>query len=239
MSMFGPFVPRTGMCRRLGDDDWERVSACCTHMTEVPPRTLVSRMGEPLDRSLLLVEGFVARHVPGPHRDIREMVALEIAGDFVDLHSFPVGSLDHDVTAVTHVSMAVFPHDLLREMIVASPGTGIALWGLTIIDAAIHRYWSFRVGGLRAMGRIANFLCEMEARLSLAGRADANGFALPLTQTDLAEACGMSPVHVNRVIRELREAGCCTFRDGQVLIHDASKLRQVGQFEPTFLSLGS
>lgn len=238
MSTVGPFVPRIGMCRRLGDEDWERVNACCTHLVEVPPRTLVTRMGDPVDRILLLLDGFVGRHVPGPHRDIREMVGLEIAGDFVDLHGLPIGSLDHDVTTITHASLAVFPHDMLRAMIAASPETGIALWGLTSIDAAIHRYWSFRVGGLRAMGRIANFLCEMQARLSLAERTDANGFALPLTQTDLAEACGISPVHVNRVIRELREAGCCTFRDGQVLILDASKLRQIGRFEPTFLSIG-
>lgn len=229
---------RRGMSARLSDTDWEAVVACCTGIETWSARSLISRKGDPLDRSLLLLDGWVGRHVPGPHRDLRELVALEIPGDFVDLHSFPLGTLDHDVTAMTDVRMAVLPHDKLRALMRDRPETALALWGQTQLDAAIHRYWSFRVGALRASGRVANFLCEMHSRLMLADLADPTGFDLPLTQADLGEACGMSAVHVNRVMRELREGASCTVRDGRVQIHDYDRLCRIGQFEPYFLTFG-
>lgn len=230
-----PRPVQRGVSCRMTQDEWSRVSDCCSDIRYFPAKTAISRKGEPLVESLLLIEGIVGRHVPGPHRDLKEMVAIEVPGDFVDLHSFPVGSLDHDVTAITAVQVAVYPHSALRVLIRESPDTGISLWALTVIDAAIHRYWSFRIGAMRAMGRVANFLCEMEFRLRLAGIGEDGKFDLPLTQSDLGEACGMSAVHVNRIIRDLRSAGYCTFRDGRVAILDMEKLRQIGHFEPSYL----
>ena len=230
--------PKRGMSARLSDDAWAAVQTCCSEIQTWPAKSMISRKGEPLDRSLLLLDGLLARHVLGPHRDLREMVALQVAGDFVDLHSFPIGTLDHDVTAVTDVRLAVLPHADLRVLMSQQPDVGIALWGQTVLDAAIHRYWSFRVGALRATSRVANFLCELQARLERAGLTRRDEFDLPLTQVDLGEACGMSTVHVNRVIRELREAGHCTVKDGRVVIHDLSALQRIGHFEPYFLDIG-
>ncbi|MEM7709896.1 MAG: Crp/Fnr family transcriptional regulator, partial [Pseudomonadota bacterium] len=176
----------------MSDPDWKEIKACCTEIRSWPAKSLISRKGEPIDRSLLLLEGFVGRHVPGPHRDLREMVALEIPGDFVDLHSFPIGTLDHDVTAMTAVRLAVFPHHRLTELVRRSSDSAMALWAQTVVDAAIHRYWAFRIGTLRAAGRVANFLCEMHSRLQAAGIATPDSFDLPLTQVDIGEACGMS-----------------------------------------------
>ena len=229
---------RRGMCSRLTPDQWSAVKACIDDVRTYPARAVVSRRGEPLDRSLLLVEGLVARHVPGLDRDVREMVALEVAGDFVDLHCLPIGTLDHDVTAMTGATLAFLPHDRLRRLVAERPDVGMALWALTVADAAIHRYWAFRVGALRATGRVANFLCEMHVRLRRAGLGDAGGFELPLTQADLGEACGLSAVHVNRVVRELREAGCCAMKDGRVTILDLGLLRGAGRFDPYFLDVG-
>ncbi len=230
-----PRPVQQGLSCRLTPDEWSRVSDCCTEIRQFPAKSAISRKGEPLDESLLLLGGIVGRHVPGPHRDLREMVAIEVPGDFVDLHSFPIGSLDHDVTAITAVRVAVYPHSALRRLMRESPDIGLSLWALTVMDAAIHRYWSFRIGALRATGRVANFLCEMELRLRRAGLGEDGKFDLPLTQSDLGEACGMSAVHVNRVIRDLRAAGYCTFRAGRVEIHDMAKLREIGSFEPGFL----
>lgn len=231
-------LPRRGMSARLTDVEWRAVTACCSEIRSWPARALISRKAEPLDRSLLLLDGWIGRYVPGPHRDRRELVALEIAGDFVDLHSFPIGTLDHDVAAMTDVRLAVFPHSRLRTLLSERPAVSLSLWAQTILDASIHRYWSYRVGSLRASGRVANFLCEMHSRLELAGMADVDGFDLPLTQIDVGEACGMSAVHVNRVIRELREAGCCTVKDGRVTVFDHGELRRIGQYEPNFLQIG-
>ncbi|WP_298434853.1 Crp/Fnr family transcriptional regulator [uncultured Jannaschia sp.] len=231
-------LTRRGMAARLTDEQWAEVRACCSEIRSWPGRTVISRKHDPLDRSLLLVEGLIARHVPGPDRALHEMVALEVPGDFVDLHSFPIGTLDHDVTAITDARLAVLPHDRLKEMMDRRPDVALALWALTVVDASIHRYWSFRVGALRATGRVANLLCELQSRLEMAGLADETGFHLPLTQVDLSEACGLSPVHVNRVIRELREAGHCTVKDGRVTIFDLKALRRTGKYDPSFLEIG-
>ncbi len=231
-------LARRGMAGRMSQAEWDAVVPCFTEIRNWPARALVSRRGEPLDRSLFLIEGWVGRYVPGPYRDLRNMVALEIAGDFVDLHSFPIGTLDHDVTAMTDVRMAVLPHDRLHRLVSDQPEIAVALWAQTICDAAIHRYWSFRIAALRAAPRVANFLCELQGRLDLAGLADQGGFDLPLTQNDLGEACGMSAVHVNRVLRELREAKCCIVRNGRVTILDLGELRRVGQYDPDVLNFG-
>ncbi|WP_316015744.1 Crp/Fnr family transcriptional regulator [Roseobacter sp. HKCCA0434] len=233
--MTRPDLDRRGMSARLSDRDWASILDTCSEVVEIPARTLVSRRDEPLDRSLLLVEGLMSRHVPGPYRDRREMVALEVPGDFVDLHSFPTGRLDHDVSTVDDCRLAVFPHSALRKLVHIQPETGIALWSMTVTDSAIHRYWSFRVGALPAMGRMANFIAEMELRLRLAGLAHDGRFSLPLTQSDMGEACGMSAVHINRVLRDLREDGCCSIQSGWIEIHDLERLHRIGHFEPTFL----
>lgn len=227
------------MASRMTEDEWRAVIGCCTGVRHWPARAVLSRKGEPLDRSLLLLEGMVGRYVPGPHRDMREMVALEVAGDFVDIHSFPIKTLDHDVIAMTDAALAVLPHAELERLLCQRPGVARALWAQTVFDAAIHRYWSFRVGALRSVGRVANFICELHSRLERAGLAGPDGFALALTQTDMGEACGMSAAHVNRVVRELREAECCIIKNGYVTILDLAKLHHVGRFEPYFLDIGS
>jgi CRP-like cAMP-binding protein len=165
------------------------------------------------------------------------MVALEVPGDFVDLHGFPTGRLDHDVTAITDIEVAVFPHDALRDIVETDPELTVALWGLTIVDAAIHRHWSFRIGALRALSSIANFLCEMELRLRLAGVAEKGRFRLPLTQADIGEACGMTSVHVSRMLKDLREAGLCRIDGGVVTIDNRPRLIEVARFDPHFLHL--
>lgn len=238
MTVSHPLLVRRGMSARLTDAEWRTTLGCCSEVREVPGKTLISRKGQPLDRSLLLLSGIVGRHVPGPFRDVREMVAMEVPGDFIDLHSFPIGMLDHDVTAMTDVTMAVFPHEALRALLYEAPDVALALWAQTVADAAIHRYWAFRIGALRATGRVANLLCEMHSRLRRAGLAEEDGFDLPLTQTDIGEACGLSPVHVNRVVRELREAGACTVANGRVTILDRELMRRTAQYDSTFLETG-
>ena len=229
---------KVGMIRRLTDAHYRALMDRCSEIRPAKARTVLTRQGEAVDESLMLTRGIMGRHVPAKDREVRQMVAIEVPGDFVDLHGFPTGILDHDVTAITDVEMAVFPHAAIREIVETDPDLTVALWGLTIVDAAIHRHWSFRIGALRALSAIANFLCELELRLRLAGEAEEGRFRLALTQTDIAEACGMTSVHVSRMLRDLREAGLCSVEGGYVTLHDHDGLRELGRFDPHFLHLG-
>lgn len=227
----------TGMLRQLPKSRWTKLTDTVSEIRQVPAREVLVRRGEPVDESLLVTEGLVGRYVPIERTDRAQMVALQIPGDFVDLHGFPLGVLDHDIRTVSAVTLAVFPHAGLHDLVKADPDLGIDLWALTLIDAATHRHWALRMGSMRAIMRVANFMCEMNYRLTLCGRALPHGFDLPVTQIDLANACGMTPVHLSRVLRDLREEGCCTFQDGQVQICNASRLNELGAFNSGFLNL--
>lgn len=202
----------------------------------VDARRIVIRSRTRLQESTLLVEGFMSRYIDD-RNGMRQLVAIHVPGDFVDLHAYPLQTLDHDVATMTSATIAIVRHEALDAIIHEQPQMSRKLWFSTLIDAAIHRAWLFRLGRLDAVGRIAHFLCETNARLFSAGLSDGRRFAFPLTQTDLAEICGLTNVHVNRVMRQLREAKVCVFRSSLVEILDIEQLVKLGQFDPDYLYL--
>lgn len=237
MSLSDGQIAYAGMQRRISKETWRRVAELPYEIRTVEPRKTIVSKSEKIGESLLLMEGWIGRYITHPVEPRGQMVALQIPGDFLDLHGFPTGVLDHDVQAITRSRIAVFSHEVLAGLIEAHPEVAIELWRLTMIDAAIHRHWSFRLGAMRSITRVANFLYEMKVRLELSGRSDPGGFELPLTQTDMSVACGMTPVHLNRVLRDLREDGCCILRGGAVEILDDDRLKHVSRFDPAFLYL--
>ena len=110
-------------------------------------------------------------------------------------------------------------------------------WLMTNIDAAIHREWVLSLGRRSALSRMAHLFCELRVRLGVVGMADEMGYDLPLTQTDLAECLGLTSVHVNRTLKELRERGLVEFRGGRVTILDLEGLERVAEFDPAYLYL--
>lgn len=198
------------------------------------PRRDIVRHGERVNRSMLLVDGFICRYMDGLDGS-RQLVALHVPGDFVDLHGYPMRQLDHDVATLTACTVAAFPHDAVERMVVGYPNLGRLLWFSTLLDAAMHREWIFRLGHLGASGRLAHFFAEIGRRLQMVALSDGLRFALPMQQADLAAACGMTSVHANRCLRELRETGVVTFSSGEVVVHDLDKLHAVAEFDERYL----
>lgn len=211
-----------------------RLEAAVREVRTLAPRTTLVRAGEPLHQSILLIEGIVDSHIDDDD-GLRQLVAVHVPGDFVDLHGYPLKVLDHDVATMTAATVAIVPHSALDEIMVAMPAMARKLWFATLIDAAIHRAWLFRLGRLDAIGRVAHFLSETNARLISAGLSDGRRFALGLTQTDIADICGLTNVHVNRVLRSLREERICVFRSSLVEVLDPQRLASRGQFDPSYL----
>jgi len=232
---------RRGMVGQLDAALWEQLQHCCSGIRTMGARETLSETGEQLDRSALLLEGIMARYVRGPANgsSSRAMVSIQVPGDFIDLHGLPMKALDHDVGTLTDVRIAMFPHECLDRIIAGSPKDARALWRLTMIDASVHRHWLFRTSRLRALASVADFICEMDLRLHHADQLVGERLPLPLLQSDLAEITGLSTVHVSRVIRDLRESGLCTVRDGHAEIHDRDRLRQLAGYDPSYLYLPS
>ncbi|MDX3885837.1 MAG: Crp/Fnr family transcriptional regulator [Sphingomonas sp.] len=215
-------------------DERERLEAAIVEVQTVEPRKTIARAGESLQQSTLLLEGIMSRYIDD-RRGLRQLVAVHVPGDFVDLHAYPLKILDHDVATMTAATVAIVPHVALDAITREMPRLARKLWFATLIDAAIHRAWLFRLGRLDAIGRVAHFLCETNVRLVSAGLSDGRRFAFGLTQNDLAEICGLTNVHVNRVMRHLREDRLCIFRSSLVEILDPERLAERGQFNPAYL----
>lgn len=209
--------------------------AAVSEVRSIPPRTLLVEAGEPLRSSALIIDGMVCRYIDD--RDgLRQLVALHLPGDFIDLPSYALGYLEHNIASLSEATIAVVPHERIRTLS-AHAELGQKLWFATLLDAAMHRVWLFRLGRLDAMGKVAHFLCETNARLRAVGLSDGRRFALDLTQNDLAEICGVTSIHMNRILRQLREEGLCTYRSSFVEIFQPEQLAARGQFDPTYLYL--
>ncbi|RVT90372.1 Crp/Fnr family transcriptional regulator [Sphingomonas crocodyli] len=221
---------------KLTPQERETLEAAVSNIREIPSRQIVVEAGRTLGRSTLLIEGLMCRY-RDDRNGLRQLVAVHVPGDFVDLHGYPLKTLDHDVATLTAARIAEIPHRSLDEICARQPDLAKKLWYATLLDAAIHREWLFRLGRLDAAGRIAHFLCETNARLEAVGLSDGRSFDLTITQNDLAEICGLTSVHINRVMRSLREENIMSFRSSRVQIQDLEGLRRRGQFDPDYLYL--
>ncbi len=200
----------------------------------VAARTVLTRRGEILETSTILLKGFLSRHVDD-RQGHRQFMSLQVPGDLVDFHAYPMKFLDHDVAALSDVQIALIPHSAIAAMIRADAELARKIWFATLLDAALHRGWIFRLGRLDAPARVCHFFAETGARLQAVGLGTAEHFHLPITQTDLGDACSLTSVHVSRVLKTLRSAGICTFRDGDVRIDGPAALIRMAQFDPTYL----
>lgn len=220
----------------MSEEDKDVLEAAVGEIRTLPPRTLVTRRGEPVRECLLLLEGAMCRYMDA--RDgYRQLVAFQVPGDFVDLHGFPLLRLDHDVATISESRIAAVPHEKVAAIMADHPELARLLWRSTLLDAALHREWIFRMGRLDAVGRVAHFLCETCNRMAAVNRVKDGLFALPLTQQDLGEAVGLTSVHVNRTLRRLREEGLAEVGRGEAKIIDGKKLARLGEFEADYLYL--
>lgn len=220
----------------LTAEERELLESAITEVRKVEPRKTIIEAGERVDISTILLDGMLSRYIDD-RKGLRQLVSVHVPGEFVDLHAYPMRHLDHCVATLTPSVIAIVPHSALKQVLDPRPELARKLWFSTLIDAAIHRAWLFRVGRLDAVGRVAHFVCELHARLAAVGLADGRSFVCTLTQSDLAEICGLTTVHVNRVIRQLREAGLCVFRPPVVEIPDLPGLTRRGDFDPAYLYL--
>lgn len=203
----------------------------------IPADEIVVRNGEELNSSLILLEGWLARS-----KDLaageRQVSELHIAGDFPDLHAFTLKRLEHDIIALSACRVAVVPHARLQDIIEKFPRLGRIYWFSTSVDAAIQRELTLSLGRRSAISRMAHLFCELHLRLDAVGRATKDGYEFPLTQRELSECLGLTVVHVNRTLQELRRRGLLELENRQLTIRDRPGLIAVSEFDPTYLYLG-
>ncbi|MCP3728889.1 Crp/Fnr family transcriptional regulator [Sphingomonas sp. MG17] len=218
----------------ISDAEEAAIRAAIGEIRDFPARGTLVEAGEEMSHSMLLLKGLICRY-----KDLsdgqRQITQVHVPGDFPDLHSFTLKKLDHSIMTLTPTRIAFVPHANLNVITERYPHLTRVYWFSTNLDAAIHREWELSLGRRTALGRCAHLLAEFRFRLEVVGLATKNGYDLPISQIDLSECLGLTPVHVNRSLRRLREDGIVTFRTGRVVIHDLARLEEAGEFDPAYL----
>jgi CRP-like cAMP-binding protein len=198
-------------------------------------RDLVREGDHPTECQLIL-QGFAYRHRMLENGQ-RQIMSFEIPGDLCDLHGFLLGKADHSVATLTPCRVATLPREVLTDWVERRPAVARALWRGTLVDAAVSQTWLLNIGRRTARERIAHLLCEVVLRLEAVGFAEDGGCTLPIMQTEIADALGLSVVHVNRALQSLGGEELVTSEGGQVTIDDLRGLQVAGGFDPAYLHL--
>jgi CRP-like cAMP-binding protein len=186
----------------------------------------------------VLLTGFAYRHkIVGD--GARQILSIQVPGDFVDLQNSFLGIADHNVQMLTAGDVALIPALALRNITYSHPAIGRAMLLDTLVDGSIFREWIANVGRRDARTRVAHLLCEFAVRLQALGKNEALTYHLPMTQEQLADATGLTPVHVNRMLQSLRHEGFISTHKGVVTIKNWAGLVSVGDFSTAYLHPGS
>ena len=186
--------------------------------------------------SCIVVKGLAARAVY-LRNGARQLTGVHVPGDFVDLHAFLLKFMDHSVIALGECEVAFVPHEQLLRISQEHPHLTRLFWMSTVIDAAIHRAWLSCIGRRSPEQHIAHLFCEVYLRLETVGLARDLTFDFPVTQSEMADMLGLSVVHVNRTIQQLRGKGSVNWDGATVTISDFAQLVRFSEFDPTYLSL--
>jgi CRP-like cAMP-binding protein len=196
----------------------------------------IVRDGERPEHVHLMVEGWAARYKMLENGS-RQIMALLIPGDFCDLHLTVIGRMDHGIVALSKCSVARIDSEALDRVLETNARLTKAILWSALVDEAITRQCVINVGRRDAYQRVAHILCEMHARMKMVGLVDDNVVALPLTQEMLADATGLTPVHINRTIALLRKDRLFEIGNGMLKILDIGALASAGGFDAGYLQL--
>jgi CRP-like cAMP-binding protein len=220
----------------LHDDDVQALMDLPFRLTTVEAARYIVREGSSPDHSIIIISGLAYRHKLTIEGE-RQIVSIHIPGDFVDLEGALLNVADHNVQALTRCELALVPSRALIQLIDAHPRVARAMWVDTLIDGSIFREWVMNIGRRDARARLAHLFCEFARRLEVSGMGSTQGYELPMTQEQLADATGLTAVHVNRTLKALELDGFIRRDRRFVFIPDWERLRAVGGFNELYLHL--
>jgi CRP-like cAMP-binding protein len=198
----------------------------------------IVREGERPSIVCLILEGFACRYAMVPSGR-RQIMSLHIPGDIPDLQSLFIKVMDHTLATLVPTKVALISHEAMRGLIDRNHRIAHLLWRDSLVDAAIFRKWIVGIGRRSAYARFAHLVCEFAMRMHAVGLMEANMCVMPFTQADIADALGLSNVHVSRVLGRLRKQGLFTWQDGVLTIKNWKRLQKAAEFDPSYLQLDS
>jgi CRP-like cAMP-binding protein len=223
-----------GIVNEMTSEERDAVRALPMMVRELNPDQDIVRDGDRPSQCCLVLEGVAFRYkMLGDGR--RQIYSFHITGDIPDLQSLHLDVMDHSLSVATRSKVGFIQHHHLHEFNAHWPRLAGALWRDTLIDGAIFRQWMLGIGRKQALGRIAHLLCELFAKMKAVGLATDHSIPMPITQEEFADALGLSGVHVNRSLQELRSRDLINLERRTLTILEWNGLKEVADFDPTYL----
>lgn len=222
----------------LQDDQWQALEDACHETIEFPRGVDVICAGDPAEQVYIVTSGWLIRY-----RELddarRQITNFMLPGDIFDLQALGDLDADHSVRSLTKVSCITAPNDVFLRALYGSASLVAAFWWAAVQEESILRQQIVRVGRLSAQERIGQLLLELRRRLTVAtGEPETEALPLPVTRSDIADATGLTPVHVSRTMSAMRKLGVVEESQTNIRIVDREGLAAMSQYDPDYLHLG-
>jgi CRP-like cAMP-binding protein len=228
------FIAHLQAIEGLSDDERRQIAALPSTLRQVSDGEILLRQGEDTSRCVFVVSGFLYQaRIVG---DRSQILAFHVPGDMPCLHTLLVSPMDADLVGLGPSLVGYVAHSQLKQLLDGSIHLTRAFWRETLIDAAISRQWIARLGAQAALPKVAHLICELAARLEVVGLVKNGRFQMPMTQRHVADACGLSIVHVNRTIQELRGRRLIAWEGSEIELLQPDELRALADFTPDYLT---
>jgi CRP-like cAMP-binding protein len=231
-----PMVRKLELWTSLSEEDRKAVLALPFTERTLSAGQFIVWEGDKPQNTCVLNSGFAYRHKSAGNGG-RQIMSIHVMGDIVDLQNSLLGVADHNVQMLSAGKVSLIPVGAMREIAFSRPSVGMALWYETLVEGSIFREWVLNIGRRDGKTRIAHLLCEFAVRLEIAELSESNHYTLPMTQDQLADAVALTPVHVNRMLKELEADGLINRTIRNITIQDWPKLAKAGDFQPRYLHL--
>ena len=233
-SITNALIARLRTTSALDDHDVQAVQSLPVVVKHYQPGQAIVRDGDRPAECCLISQGFCVRSKMTSNGR-RQILSIYIPGDIPDLQSLHLNVLDHDLITLTECTLGFITHVFLREITRRRPNVAEIFWRDTLIDAAMFRDWIVNVGQRPAPSRLAHIVVELRERLKVIGQVPGAWFEMPLTQEQIGEAMGITPVHANRIVKQLRDDNVLEFHRGSVRVIDEQKLLELADFDGLYL----
>lgn len=232
--MSNAFVEKLNGYVPLTDEDVRVLAAACEMQRDVPARYDLIREGDKPVSVFVMLEGWACRYKLLPEGG-RQIVAFMMPGDFCDMHVAELDEMDHSLATLTPCRVAMIPRDKMVQLIDTRPAITRAFWRTQLVDEGVLRAWIVSMGRRSSLHRVAHLLCELYVRIQNIEPTSDGRCELPISQIVLADALGLTPVHVNRVLRKLRLNGVMEKNARKLVIIDIVGLGTIAGFDENYL----
>ena len=229
-----PFIEKLRGYAPILAADEAALENACHRARKFPPDYDLILEGDMPGPVFVILKGWACRYkiLPGGSRQI---ISFLMPGDFCDMHVALLAEMDHSIGTLTSAEVVTIPHDRMEALLDVSPGLARAFWWTQLVNEGVLRATIVSMGRRTSLERVAHLLCELCFRMRNIGIATQTSIVMPFTQIVLADAVGLTPVHVNRVVRRLRSLGALDLSAGRLIIADIKLLAEIAGFDDTYL----